>query len=463
MNSTSSKQQIFILLLSLIPEAILESILIPLYPYIVRHLLPNEPEQNIGHYVGLLGSAFYFPLFFMNLIWGTLSDRIGAKPILLMGLVVCFITTIIIGTTNSYTMVWFCRFFAGVFGANSTVAKGMLGNLAREAESRAWGYAMYGSVYGLSGFIGPILGGLLSNPVQIYPGWFEKEGIFAKYPYLLTCLLGAGLCLISLYSTVFWLKEHSTSYSKLNDDDNSDVPMEDFTSLDHSPSRLTSRSPERRPERQVTLDIEESKVDRVPAFSFLSRSTLGPICMYMLIAYTNMAYFTSIPLFYSAPHDDGGLGLDSRDTSLSLTVISGSKLFIQLIVFQKLFLVMKDSRKTYRLGMSIFIPMHLLIPMLYLMSSFGFTLFNVLLMVAFGCGESISYLSVILRITESNHVKNLGIAHGFASTVAALVRTIAPSSTGYIWEYGRQMGWSSLVFFLGSLTSLAGVIASWIV
>lgn len=112
----TEKNQILILLLAIVPEAVLESTLIPLYPFLVRHLLPNIPENTVGYHVGLIGSAFYLPLFFMNLVWGATSDHIGRKPVLLMGLVACLLTTIAIGTASSYNVALACRFIAGLFG-----------------------------------------------------------------------------------------------------------------------------------------------------------------------------------------------------------------------------------------------------------------------------------------------------------------------------------------------------------
>jgi hypothetical protein len=42
-----------------------------------------------------------------------------------------------------------CRFIAGIFGANSTVAKGGLGELHQDVTGRAWAYSRYGSLYGI--------------------------------------------------------------------------------------------------------------------------------------------------------------------------------------------------------------------------------------------------------------------------------------------------------------------------
>ena len=77
MSLSSFKFQIYLLLGSILPEALLESMLLPLYPYIVRHLLPDS--SDVGYYTGVFSAAFYMPLFLMNIVWGSASDRIGRK------------------------------------------------------------------------------------------------------------------------------------------------------------------------------------------------------------------------------------------------------------------------------------------------------------------------------------------------------------------------------------------------
>ena len=71
------RKQIFYILASILPEGILEAMLIPLFPFIVSHLL--QDQKDVGYYTGLFSSAFYVPLFIMNIVWGWLSDRTGRK------------------------------------------------------------------------------------------------------------------------------------------------------------------------------------------------------------------------------------------------------------------------------------------------------------------------------------------------------------------------------------------------
>jgi MFS family permease len=64
----------------------------------------------------MLGSLFYLPLLIMNLVWGGLSDRIGRKTILYLGLIMNFICAIVFGTTKSFNVLIAFRFIQGMFG-----------------------------------------------------------------------------------------------------------------------------------------------------------------------------------------------------------------------------------------------------------------------------------------------------------------------------------------------------------
>ncbi|KAI8897545.1 major facilitator superfamily domain-containing protein [Globomyces pollinis-pini] len=500
MSNANTKFQVFVLLTSLIPEAILESTLIPLYPFMVRYLLPGEPESTIGVYTGYLGSAFYLPLFIMNLVWGALSDRYGRKPILMMGLIVLLITSILLGFSQTYGLTLACRFAAGLFGANSTVAKGMIGDIARDGRSRAWGYAMYGSVYGLSGMLGPLIGGLLSNPADLYPQWFSKEGIFGRLPYLLTCLVGTFLSVLGLFVTAFYLKENNQSYDEIEDIDSSlDISLDSLQRTRSNGAQVTiprlnqsrvqiidAAGPSSAPEvlYESTYDEEMNGVslrkkethnhdnleeeiemipddnDTVPKFNFIAWNTLGPIFLYCIIAYVNMTYMTTLPLFFSASKSLGGMEWNSRDTALSFTILSASKLISQLFFFDPLFAIVKSSKLIYTYSMAAYIPIHLIIPGFAILPTNLQVLGVLLSMVILGACEAFGYLSIMLVITESQLPEHLGTAHGLASTLAALARTISPSIGGSMWEYGVALHWSWLVFFFSACTALIGVISS---
>jgi MFS family permease len=483
MHSLETKRKIIYLLAGLIPEALLESTLVPLFPYITKHLLPNEKEADLGRYSGLLGSSFYLPLFLMNLVWGYFSDKYGRKKILIIGLVMMGLTTIGLGFSESFYLTLFCRFVAGLFGANSTVTKGYIGHLARDQRSRAWGYAMYGSVYGISGMLGPLIGGLLANPAELYPETFDKDGFFGKYPFMLVCMFVFVLNTIAFFIITFLLVE-GDDYEQIVDQihyeeevsieletrgpncfineaktDTEDELRQNYGEVKANNSlSLVRKKPSFEDEDITTVDTSRPQDDET--FKFFTWNTLGPIFLYCTIAYTNMTYATALPLFFSTSTKNGGLGLNSRETSFSFTTLSATKLFVQFFMYDLILLRIGNAKKTFQKGMMLYLPNHFLIPFFAKAGDTLRSLMIFLVMVSFGACESLGYCSVILMITESQAVVNLGKAHGLASTFSALARTIAPAIAGSLWAWGITLQWPWLVFFFGGAVSLMGVISS---
>lgn len=495
------KIQIFILLSGLIPEALMDSTLTPLYPFMVRHLMPNEKE--IGYYAGILGSAFHFPSLVLNVVWGAASDRFGRKPILIVGIIVCGIATLGLGLSKSFSMTIACRFLAGMFGSNSIVAKGMIGHMARDQPSRAWAYALYGSVYALAGFIGPMFGALLAHPAENYPLLFPQNGIFGQYPYLLVCMISAMLSVCALILCVIFLKEshyseeevsiketleiHDTKAHKedllvkelageividiAQQSKDLDLNMDgrgeqDLATMKVTPGKSGAKIQHGDPKAEidgetlapcVQAGIEQASGAKLKVFSL---KTLTPMLLYGCIAYTNMSYMTALPLYFSASHERGGLSLNSRATAMSFTTLAAVKLLVQLFVFEPFVHRVGSAKITYRTGMMAYVPTHAVIPFLILMAPLLQQIMIKVVMACLGFIEGIGYLGVILMITESQLPENLGAAHGLAGLFSGVARTFAPAVAGSVWELGISVHAPWLIFILGIVISSVAVVAT---
>jgi MFS family permease len=55
--------------------------------------------------------------------------------------------------------------------------------------------------------VGPIIGGSLSRPAEKFPWLFGNISLFREFPYLLPCLVGAGVSSIGLVAGIFFLEE----------------------------------------------------------------------------------------------------------------------------------------------------------------------------------------------------------------------------------------------------------------
>jgi MFS family permease len=111
----------------------------PLFPFIARSFLKKHPEQDskdIGYYTGLLHSTYFLPSIVINPLMGYLSDRYGRRPILLIGLCGYGVGTLLLGLSSTYILALVSLFITGCFSGNTVVAKGMLGDLAKDENVR---------------------------------------------------------------------------------------------------------------------------------------------------------------------------------------------------------------------------------------------------------------------------------------------------------------------------------------
>ncbi|CAN5619731.1 tetracycline resistance MFS efflux pump [soil metagenome] len=93
--------------------------------------------------------------------WGQLSDRVGRRPVLLVGLFGSAISYLAFGLAGSLAMLFIARALAGIMGANIGVAQAYVADITAP-EERAKGMGMIGAAFGLGFIFGPAIGGGLS-------------------------------------------------------------------------------------------------------------------------------------------------------------------------------------------------------------------------------------------------------------------------------------------------------------
>ena len=74
----------------------------------------TEDKSRISFYAGMVTSAFTFAEFATGLLWGRLSDRIGRKPVLLMGLIGTALSVLIFGFAPNLTVALAARAVGGL-------------------------------------------------------------------------------------------------------------------------------------------------------------------------------------------------------------------------------------------------------------------------------------------------------------------------------------------------------------
>ncbi len=145
-------------------------IILPLLPRIaegyVRTVLPAATWE-IGLVVGLLMSSFSLMQFLFAPIWGRLSDRIGRRPVLLVGLLGSVAFYGLFGYAASLSpetnaalalaLFFAARIGAGVAGATISTAQAVIAD-STAPEKRKHGMALIGAAFGIGFTFGPLIG-----------------------------------------------------------------------------------------------------------------------------------------------------------------------------------------------------------------------------------------------------------------------------------------------------------------
>jgi MFS family permease len=73
-----------------------------------------EPGANAGFWAGVLISSFALAEACTGMYWGSLSDRIGRKPVLLLGCAGTMLSMLLMGFASNLWMAIFARALGGL-------------------------------------------------------------------------------------------------------------------------------------------------------------------------------------------------------------------------------------------------------------------------------------------------------------------------------------------------------------
>lgn len=150
---------IFILITALI-DIMGIGLIIPVLPGLVKSLAGSEADG--AKYIGWLTAAYALMQFVFAPILGTLSDRFGRRPVLLLSLLGAGLDYLLLYFAPSLWWLLLGRLIAGVTGASLTVANAYIADVS-PPEDRAKNFGLLGATFGVGFILGPALGGLLGN------------------------------------------------------------------------------------------------------------------------------------------------------------------------------------------------------------------------------------------------------------------------------------------------------------
>ena len=144
-------------------------------------------------FTGVIYSSYSLAQLIFSPIWGSLSDRIGRRPIMMISTLGASAAYLIFAFSNSLLMLLFCRIFAGMMAGNISTAQAYVADVT-EPEDRAKGMGLIGAAFGIGFVVGPALGGIVMK-------------LFPNNPFYIIGMLAAGLSALSFLLVIVRLPE----------------------------------------------------------------------------------------------------------------------------------------------------------------------------------------------------------------------------------------------------------------
>lgn len=144
-------------------------IVIPVLPKLIESFVSGETGRA-AEYFGLFGTAWALMQFICSPILGSLSDRFGRRPVLLLSITGLGLDYIFMALAPSLGWLFVGRMLSGMTAAGFATATAYIADVTTP-ENRAGAYGIVGAAFGFGFIIGPALGGMLGAADPRLPFW----------------------------------------------------------------------------------------------------------------------------------------------------------------------------------------------------------------------------------------------------------------------------------------------------
>ena len=183
--ATAPLQQraLVVIFATVVLDAIGIGLIFPILPALLQDV---THASNVAPYIGVMTALYALMQFIFAPVLGSLSDRLGRRPVLLLSLGGAAINYLFLAFAPSLGMLLLGRAIAGLSSANVSVATAYLTDISTQAQ-RARRFGLLNAMFGAGFIIGPVLGGALGD-----------YGL--RLPFLAAAVLNMGNLLLAFFA-----------------------------------------------------------------------------------------------------------------------------------------------------------------------------------------------------------------------------------------------------------------------
>ncbi|OAA61944.1 major facilitator superfamily transporter [Niveomyces insectorum RCEF 264] len=203
------KGQLTVLTLARLSEPLVQTSLQSYMFYQLKSFRPDLPDSVIASQSGILHASFTAAQFLTAMVWGRLADspRFGRKKVLMIGLTGTLFSCLGFGFAQSFWQALVFRSIGGATNGNVGVLRTMISEIVRERKYQSRAFLILPMTFNVGVIIGPILGGVLSDPAHSYPSLFGGNAFLERFPYAAPNVLSAFFLLSALLAVWLGLEE----------------------------------------------------------------------------------------------------------------------------------------------------------------------------------------------------------------------------------------------------------------
>ncbi|KZO94384.1 MFS general substrate transporter [Calocera viscosa TUFC12733] len=325
------KAQLFVLCVIMLAEPVSYTQIFPYINDMCYRLGYAKSEKDVGFISGLIDSLFAISNLLTVMHWGRLSDKIGRRPVMVMGLVGLFACNIVYGFSKSLWLTVVARLTMGALCGNGVVTQSIVSELTDETNE-AQAFAFISLMWAVGCIVGPTIGGTFSRPAEQLPQWFDTP-FWRANPYLMPCLISAGLMLLSLLFCVCFLKETLPAKARAAQ---SPREREESNERLRAGERAYGAMDEQVPaEAAGILPKEEDRLWTTWEILHAPGMVKAMVCTFLMM-FENQAWDIVFILYAYTKLSLGGLSLSNIQIGYSLSFAGSVGAIIQVFIFPRI-------------------------------------------------------------------------------------------------------------------------------
>ncbi|MFQ6546324.1 TCR/Tet family MFS transporter [Aestuariibius sp. 2305UL40-4] len=156
-----SKRAFVFIMITLMIDAMGIGLIIPVMPDLLQEI-DGGTLGDAAIWGGVLTTLFAVMQFTFGPAIGSLSDRFGRRPVLLVSLAVMAADYLVMATAQSLWLLFVARAIGGITAATQSTATAFIADISKP-EEKAANFGLVGAAFGIGFVLGPVIGGLLGE------------------------------------------------------------------------------------------------------------------------------------------------------------------------------------------------------------------------------------------------------------------------------------------------------------